>query len=268
MINRLIEPTSGTIRIDGRDIRDQSIDALRRSLGYVIQQVGLFPHLTIAENVATVPKLLGWDKTRVEARVSELLDLVGLPPATYAKRRPRELSGGQAQRVGVARALAADPPILLMDEPFAALDPINRLRLQNEMRRLQEIVKKTIVFVTHDIDEAARLGDLLVLLEHGGRVAQFGSPREILMQPASPFVKEFLGRGQMVRQLDLVPLQTLELPPLRNEAAAAGASVQLTDTLLDALNAALTSSDGRVLVLSEGRAVSALDLDQIRQLAR
>lgn len=266
MINRLVEPTSGRVLIDGRDVCDQPVETLRRSIGYVIQHVGLFPHLTIAENVGTVPGLLGWDRARTRARVNELLDLVGLPPKDFAGRRPRQLSGGQAQRVGVARALAADPPILLMDEPFAALDPINRLRLQEELKRLQAIVQKTIVFVTHDIDEATRLGDLIALLAEGGRLAQYTSPRELLTSPASEFVREFLGRSQMVRRLDMILLRSLPLPPASSEPP--DTTVTIDSTLLDAMNAALAAADGRVAVYDDGRFVSCLDIPTIRELAR
>src|SRR5207249_11881295 len=173
MINRLVEPTSGRITIDGRDTRSRDVNELRRSIGYVIQQVGLFPHLTVAENIATVPRLAGWDRQRIGARVEELLDLVGLPHQTYAKRLPAELSGGERQRVGVARALGADSPILLMDEPFGAIDPIARDRLQDELLRLQRVVRKTIVFVTHDIDEAVKLGDRIALMSRGGALEQY-----------------------------------------------------------------------------------------------
>ena len=203
MINRIIEPSSGHIVIDGEDVTDVDPDRLRRGIGYVIQQIGLFPHVTIRDNVATVPRLLGWDKQRIAARVDELLDVVGLDPDIYRDRYPKELSGGQRQRVGVARALAADPPVLLMDEPFGAIDPITRTRLQNEFLRLQEELKKTIVFVTHDIDEAIKMGDRIAILREQSHIAQFATPEEILTQPANEFVEDFVGSGATLKRLRL-----------------------------------------------------------------
>ena len=193
MINRMIEPDSGRIRIAGRDVTRIDPVELRRSVGYVIQQVGLFPHMTIAENVATVPQLLGWDATRIRHRVDELLARVDMDPARYRDRYPRVLSGGQKQRVGVARALAADPPVMLMDEPFGALDPITRASLQDEFLRLLDELKKTIVFVTHDIDEAILLGDRIAILREGGVLAQYDTPDALLAHPADAFVERFLG---------------------------------------------------------------------------
>ncbi len=195
MVNRLIEPTSGRILIDGVDAASRDVTELRRGIGYVIQHTGLFPHQTIEENVVTVPRLLGWSKSTMAARAEELLALVGLEPATYARRYPAQLSGGERQRVGVARALAADPPIMLMDEPFGAVDPIVREHLQNEFLRLQEQLAKTILFVTHDIDEAIKMGDLVAVLQTGGIVAQFGPPAEMLASPASDFVGALRGHG-------------------------------------------------------------------------
>ena len=192
MINRLIEPTTGTITIDGRDVSKLPTHELRRGIGYVIQQSGLFPHRTVLANVATVPRLLGWDRRRAAQRARELLDLVGLD-AGLADRYPAQLSGGQQQRVGVARALAADPPVLLMDEPFGAVDPIVRAQLQREFARLQRELGKTVVFVTHDVDEAIVLGDRIAILETGGRLAQLATPAELLATPASDFVSDFLG---------------------------------------------------------------------------
>ena len=210
MINRLIEPTSGRITVAGRDISAQKPHELRLSIGYVIQQVGLFPHRTIGRNIATVPELLGWDKKRTHARVDELMDLVGLEPE-LASRYPGELSGGQQQRVGVARALAADPPVLLMDEPFGAVDPIVRLRLQEELLSLQRGLKKTIVFVTHDIDEAIRLGDRVAVLNVGGILEQYGAPVDVLAAPANDFVLEFLGADRGLKRLALIPVSSAEL---------------------------------------------------------
>lgn len=211
LINRLIEPTSGKIYLDGEDVTDINPSALRRKIGYVIQQVGLFPHRTIAENIATVPKLLGWDKKRIDERVDELLELVSMDPATYRERYPKELSGGQAQRVGVARALAADPDVLLMDEPFGAIDPITRDRLQNEFLRLQQDLKKTIVFVTHDIDEAIKMGNKIAILREGSEIAQLDTPEAILAEPADDFVENFLGSGAILKSLTLAKIKDMEL---------------------------------------------------------
>jgi osmoprotectant transport system ATP-binding protein len=211
MVNRLIEPTRGRILIDGVDAATRDATELRRNIGYVIQQVGLFPHQTIAENVATVPRLLGWTAARRKERADELLGLVGLDPATHGGRYPSELSGGERQRVGVARALAADPPILLMDEPFGAVDPIVRERLQNELLRLQEDLAKTVLFVTHDIDEAIKMGDLVAVMQQGGVLAQFGPPAEILAAPASDFVARFVGADRGLKRLSLRRVDDLVL---------------------------------------------------------
>jgi osmoprotectant transport system ATP-binding protein len=207
----LIEPSSGKIYLDGEDVTDINPSALRRKIGYVIQQVGLFPHRTIAENIATVPKLLGWDKKRIDERVDELLELVSMDPVTYRERYPKELSGGQAQRVGVARALAADPDVLLMDEPFGAIDPITRDRLQNEFLRLQQDLKKTIVFVTHDIDEAIKMGNKIAILREGSEIAQLDTPEAILAEPADDFVENFLGSGAILKSLTLAKIKDMEL---------------------------------------------------------
>ena len=210
MVNRLIEPTSGRILIGETDVMQRDVIDLRRGIGYVIQSVGLFPHQTVGENVATVPRLLGWDEARRKARAEELLQLVGLDPARYAGRYPAALSGGERQRVGVARALAADPPVLLMDEPFGAVDPIVRERLQNELLNLQEQLAKTILFVTHDIDEAIKMGDLVAVLQVGGRLAQFGTPDEVLANPASDFVARFVGADRGLKRLALLRVGELE----------------------------------------------------------
>ena len=222
MINRLIEPTSGTIEIEGNDITQQPLAPLRRGIGYVIQQVGLFPHRTIKQNIATVPKSLGWEKQRTDARIDELVELVGLDPSMLS-RYPDELSGGQQQRVGVARALAADPPVLLMDEPFGAVDPIVRGRLQDELLRLQEMVQKTIVIVTHDIDEAIKLADRVALLNVGGIVEQYAPPDEILAAPASEFVEQFVGQDRSSKRLGLARVADLEF--MRGPVVDADASV-------------------------------------------
>jgi osmoprotectant transport system ATP-binding protein len=226
MVNRLIEPTSGRILIDGEDIAKRDVIDLRRSIGYVIQQVGLFPHQTIGENVVTVPRLLGWTKSRQKERADELLALVGLEPDTYRGRYPSQLSGGERQRVGVARALAADPPIMLMDEPFGAVDPIVRERLQNEFLRLQEELAKTILFVTHDIDEAIKMGDLVAVMRTGGHLEQFASPADILANPESGFVARFVGADRGLKRLSLSRVGELDLgtvPTARpgDDAAAA-----------------------------------------------
>jgi osmoprotectant transport system ATP-binding protein len=202
MINRLIEPTSGTIELDGRDLGTMPVHELRRGIGYVIQQAGLFPHRTVADNVATVPRLLGWDKARQRARSLELIELVGLE-RSMADRYPGQLSGGQQQRVGVARALAADPPVLLMDEPFGAVDPVRRGALQREFRRLQRDLGKTVVFVTHDVDEAVLLGDRIAIMRQGGKVAQYGPPEALLAQPADEFVASFIGGTRGLKLLSL-----------------------------------------------------------------
>ncbi|MEV6373790.1 betaine/proline/choline family ABC transporter ATP-binding protein [Micromonospora musae] len=211
MINRIIEPTSGRIFIDGEDVTDVNADQLRRRIGYVIQQIGLFPHMTIAENIGMVPGLLGWSRSRISQRVDELLDLVGMEPSAYRKRYPKELSGGQRQRVGVARAMSADPPVLLMDEPFGAIDPITRERLQNELLRLQNDLRKTIVFVTHDIDEAIKLGDRIAILTKGSKIAQYDTPEAILTAPADDFVADFIGSGASLKRLSLSRVRDVEL---------------------------------------------------------
>jgi osmoprotectant transport system ATP-binding protein len=215
MVNRLIEPTSGRILLDGDDVTHADAVALRRGIGYVIQRVGLFPHLTVGANVATVPQLVGWDAQRTKGRVAEMLDLVGLEHARYADRYPHELSGGQQQRVGVARALAADPPVLLMDEPFGAVDPIARDRLQSEFRRIQAGLHKTVLFVTHDIDEAVRLADRIVVLSQGGKLEQFADPATVLGAPANEFVADFVGADRGLRRLSVTPIAEEDLanPP-------------------------------------------------------
>ncbi len=211
MINRLIEPTSGRIFIGDDDVTHRDADELRRHIGYVIQGAGLFPHLTVGENIGIVPGLLKWDKKRTAARIEELLDLVSLDPAQYRDRYPGELSGGQQQRVGVARALAADPPVLLMDEPFGAVDPITRQRLQDALLRLQEELHKTIVFVTHDFDEAVKLGDRIAILQAGSRVVQYDTPERILSEPADEFVRGFVGAGAALKQLTLTRVRDVDL---------------------------------------------------------
>jgi osmoprotectant transport system ATP-binding protein len=218
MVNRLIEITEGEILIDGEPNTAMSGTRLRRKIGYAIQQIGLFPHRTIADNIGTVPHLLGWDKGRIRNRVDELLELVGLSPGEYRDRYPAELSGGQQQRVGVARALAADPPIMLMDEPFGAVDPITRERLQDEFLRIQEDIKKTIVFVTHDIDEAIKMGNKIAILKQGGILAQYDTPETILAYPNSEFVASFVGTDRILKRLSLVRVGDIRLEPANGEA--------------------------------------------------
>jgi osmoprotectant transport system ATP-binding protein len=212
MINRLIEPTSGTLTVTGRNVLDMEAHELRRGIGYVIQQIGLFPHRTIADNIATVPRLLGWDKRRIDDRIDELISTVDLEPE-MRDRYPAELSGGQRQRVGVARALAADPPVMLMDEPFGAVDPIVRARLQDQFLELQRRLRKTIVMVTHDIDEAIKLGDRVAILNVGGVLEQYESPSDLLRNPANGFVADFLGTDRGLKRLGLIPIGDVDLDP-------------------------------------------------------
>ena len=240
MINRLVEPTTGRIVLDGDDVTRVDPVALRRRIGYVIQQVGLFPHQSVGDNVATVPRLLGWDRGRTRARADELLELVGLDPAVYRDRYPAQLSGGQRQRVGVARALAADPPVLLMDEPFSAIDPIARDRLQSEFLRVQAAVRKTIVFVTHDIDEAVRLGDRIAVFRQGGVLEQYDTPAAVLGSPATPFVADFVGADRGLRRLAVTGIDPVDLDS--PTVIAPG------DSLADARRAL---PDGFALVLDE-----------------
>jgi len=243
MVNRIIEPTSGRILIDGVDAATRDVTELRRSIGYVIQQVGLFPHQTIGENVATVPRLLGWTKERQRERSEELLALVGLAPDKYRDRYPSQLSGGERQRVGVARALAVDPPIMLMDEPFGAVDPIVRERLQNEFLRLQEELAKTILFVTHDIDEAIKMGDLVAVFQEGGVLAQFGTPADILSNPGSEFVARFVGEDRGLKRLALSRVGDLDM--VQPTTARSG------DDAGEALRRATADPLGYVLMLDE-----------------
>ncbi len=210
MVNRTVEMTSGDIRIGDQSVTEGDPARLRREIGYVIQQIGLFPHRTIGQNIGTVPSLLGWDKDRIAARSARLLELIGLDPE-YAERYPSQLSGGQQQRVAVARALAVDPPVMLMDEPFGAIDPINRSRLQNEFLRLQAEIEKTVLFVTHDVDEAIKMGDRVVVLKKGGRLAQYATPTELLMEPADDFVEDFVGADRALKRLALMRVRDVNL---------------------------------------------------------
>ena len=265
MINRMIEPDAGRIAIDGRDVTAADPVLLRRSIGYVIQQVGLFPHLTIAENVATVPVLLGWPAARVARRVDELLARVDMPPERYRDRYPRELSGGQKQRVGVARALAADPPVMLMDEPFGAIDPITRARLQGEFLKILQGLKKTIVFVTHDIDEALKMGDRIAILRDGALV-QFGTPETILAQPADAFVEAFVGTDRALKRLALTTAQAASEPLA---GAAPARAIAAEASLRDALALMFSSgADALAVVGAGGETVGVLTLARIRSHTR
>jgi osmoprotectant transport system ATP-binding protein len=249
LVNRLISLTEGDIRIDGRSIGSLNETELRRGIGYVIQQVGLFPHMTVAGNIGTVPRLLGWDRSRIDARVRELLDLVGLDAEGDRGRYPAQLSGGQRQRVGLARALAADPPLMLMDEPFGAIDPITRERLQDEFLRLQQELRKTVIFVTHDIDEAIKMGDRIAILAEGGRLAQYDTPDRILAEPANDFVARFVGQDRGLKRLSLATLEDLDLDPITNGASGPRAPVETS--LRDALSMMLTHR-GEAVVAVDG----------------
>lgn len=248
MINRIIEPSSGSIRIDGKDVLSLDPNALRRHIGYVIQQIGLFPHRTIAENVGTVPKMLGWSKDKVAERVDELLRTVQLDPALFAKRYPKQLSGGQQQRAGVARALAANPPVMLMDEPFGATDPITREKLQAEFLRLQAELGKTIIFVTHDFEEAIRLGDRIAVMSERSKIEQFDTPARILAAPANEYVASFIGQGAAIKRLTLIPVTDARF----NSAVDGAPSVASDVSMRDALD---------LLVLTGSHAINVLDVD-------
>ncbi|MFJ8535988.1 ABC transporter ATP-binding protein [Streptomyces sp. NPDC093591] len=266
MINRMVEPSEGTILLDGKDIQQQPVNTLRRSMGYVIQNAGLFQHRTILDNIATVPRMLGWGKEKSRARARELMERVGLDGA-LAKRYPYQLSGGQQQRVGVARALAADPPVLLMDEPFSAVDPVVRKGLQDELLRIQEELGKTIVFVTHDIDEAVKLGTMVAVMRTGGHLAQFAPPAELLSHPADSFVEDFLGADRGIRRLSFFPSAGLELltgPIVAVDATAeriAAAGTAETPYLL------VTDPDGRPLGWSEPQELTAGEIETGRLLS-
>ncbi|HEX7625649.1 MAG TPA: ABC transporter ATP-binding protein [Gaiellaceae bacterium] len=263
MVNRLIPFDSGDIRIDGRSVRDLPLTELRRGIGYVIQQIGLFPHVTIGENIATVPRLLGWPKRQIAERTSELLELVGLEQED-AKRYPAQLSGGQRQRVGLARALAADPPLLLMDEPFGALDPITRFRLQTELRRLHHEVEKTVIFVTHDIDEAIRMGDRIAILREGGVLAQYDTPDAILAHPADDFVAQFIGEDRALRRLALKEVRDVELAPATDSEP--GTRVEPTTTIRNAVSLMLELKTDRLVVADGDRVLGVFRLSDAGDL--
>ena len=264
LVNRLVELTSGDVRIDGRSVTTLDETELRRGIGYVIQQVGLFPHMTVAQNVATVPRLLGWSKAETAARVDELLDLVDLPARDYRDRYASQISGGERQRVGLARALAADPPVMLMDEPFGALDPITRTRLQNELLRIQGELGKTIIFVTHDIDEAILVGDRIAILREGGKLAQYATPDELLAHPADEFVARFVGQDRGLKRLSLKRLADVELAPVDG---VVGPVAEDSTTLRDALSLMLSEGSQELLVVGpdqEPRGV--LTIDRLTEL--
>lgn len=213
MVNRLVEPSSGQVLIDGEDVMSVDVTTLRRRIGYVIQQIGLFPHQTVADNIATVPRLLGWPKARIQRRVEELIDLIGLDPSVVRNRYPAQLSGGERQRIGVARAMAAEPPVMLMDEPFGAVDPIVRERLQNEFLRLHRTLGTTVLFVTHDVDEAIKMGSRVAVMQQGGHLAQYAPPTELLLRPASDFVARFVGTDRGLKRLTLLTVADVSLEP-------------------------------------------------------
>ncbi len=264
VINRMIEPDGGTVTVAGRDIMAVDPVELRRSIGYVIQQIGLFPHWTIAQNVATVPRLLGWDESRIAKRVDELLALVGMDPSQYRERFPRELSGGQRQRVGVARALAADPPVMLMDEPFGAIDPITRARLQDEFLNILRSLEKTIVFVTHDIDEALKMGDRIAILRDGALV-QYDTPEAILSRPADAFVESFVGADRALKRLALVrAVEALEPAAALPHAHGVGADASLREALALMFSAGV---DAIAVRDARGNAIGVLTLASIRDRA-
>jgi osmoprotectant transport system ATP-binding protein len=266
MINRLIDPTSGRVLLDGDDVSTVDPVELRRRVGYVIQQVGLFPHQTVQANVGTVPSLLGWDRKRIRARTAELLDLVGLDPSTYGDRYPAQLSGGQRQRVGVARALAADPLVLLMDEPFSAVDPVARERLQTEFLRLQRELRTTVVLVTHDIDEAVRLGDRIAILRQGGHLEQYADPATLLGQPATSFVADFVGADRAVKRLSVTPIDPGALEPYDGEVPL---SLPADADLGQALAMLLDGAGDRLAVVAEdGSALGILTVPALLAQAR
>jgi osmoprotectant transport system ATP-binding protein len=268
LVNRLIDPTSGRVLLDSQDVATQDPVQLRRQIGYVIQQVGLFPHLTIGNNIATVPRLLGWDKRRVRTRVDDLMELVGLDPSAFRDRYPHELSGGQQQRVGVARALGADPPVLLMDEPFGALDPVTRNRLQDELLSIQADVRKTIVFVTHDIDEAVKLGDRIAVFGTDHRLQQYATPTELLSKPANDFVVSFIGADRGLKLLAVTPIDRSSLvAPEADDASSDRPRVSIDATMRDALAQMVLSHTDRIIVEEpDGSVAGVLTIDALPAL--
>jgi len=267
MVNRLYEPSSGSIYLDEVDIRHLKVTTLRQHIGYVIQQSGLFPHMTVAQNVAVVPKLLGWSRPKIQMRVEELLTLVKLPPQDYRDRYPAQLSGGQQQRVGLARALAGDPEVILMDEPFGAIDAITRLTLQDEILRLQQQLKKTILFVSHDVEEALRLADRILILQEG-KIVQYDTPLTILTQPANPFVHALMGAGDMVRQLSLLRVKMVMTPMGAGYWSMDLPTINQDDNLRNALSLILQTGNPSLAVMNHETVVGILTLEQVRNAAR
>ena len=269
MVNRLIEPTSGRIFLDGEDVTEADPVRLRRGIGYVIQQVGLFPHQKIVANVMTVPLLYGESKSTARARAEELMALVGLDPAEFGERYPHQLSGGERQRVGVARALAADPPVLLMDEPFGAVDPVVRARLQDEFLRLQRDLGKTVLMVTHDIDEAVKMGDLVAVFAAGGRLAQYGEPATVLGAPADDFVAEFVGGSRGLRRLSVTPIDPAHLEPMDGVSAAdLGGTIDVSATLEDAMALMMREDKPMVGVTRKARFLGVLTPNGVHRALR
>jgi osmoprotectant transport system ATP-binding protein len=263
LVNRLYEPTSGKILIDGRPTNAVSASELRRRIGYVVQQSGLFPHMRIEDNVAVVPKLLKWDQRRTSARIDELLDLVGLPPNAYRRRYPAQLSGGEQQRVGLARALAANPSTLLMDEPFGALDAITRNRLQHEVRQIHQRLGQTVLFVTHDVEEAVRLADRIVVMRDG-RVVQYDDPERIVLRPADQFVSDLLGSDDVLRRLSLMPVG-MAMQPIDESGGLNLPTIDSTKSLRDALSLLLESGSPTLIVIdADGKPRGSIDLATIR----
>jgi osmoprotectant transport system ATP-binding protein len=266
MVNRLYEPTAGHIYIDEQDIRQLKVTALRQRIGYVIQQSGLFPHMTVAQNIAVVPKLLGWSRLTIQARIDELLELVELPPQEYRNRYPAQLSGGQQQRIGLARALAGDPQVMLMDEPFGAIDAITRTSLQDEILRLQRQLHKTILFVSHDVEEALRLADYLLIMQKG-QIVQYDTPFNVLTRPANEFVYHLMGADDMVRQLSLLRVETAMINLSSRYSQNGAPTVDRCDSLRHALSLILKTGAPKLTVLDNGDPIGELTLEHIRDSA-
>jgi osmoprotectant transport system ATP-binding protein len=263
LVNRLIPMTGGDITIDGRSVNDMELTELRRGIGYVFQEIGLFPHMTVQDNIGSVPRLLGWSKERIRGRASELLELVGLDPEGDLRRYPGEFSGGQQQRIGVARAMAVDPPIMLMDEPFGAIDPITRDRLQNDFLRLHKQIRKTVIFVTHDIDEAIKMGDRIAIMR-AGHLIQLDTSDELLASPADDFVASFVGADRGLKRLRLWTLHDIELDPAPDGSTTGGRSVSIDSSLRDALSLMLTEGVEALAVTNgEGSVVGRVRMEMI-----
>lgn len=267
MVNRLYEPTSGKILLDGVDIRQLKVTQLRQQIGYVIQQSGLFPHMTVAQNIAVVPKLLGWSRPQIQMRIEELLTLVKLAPEEYRDRYPAQLSGGQQQRVGLARALAGNPQVMLMDEPFGAIDAITRTGLQNEILRLQQQLKKTILFVSHDVEEALRLADKILIMKEGS-IVQYDTPFNILTKPVNAFVYDLIGADDIVRQLSLLRVETAMMGLPENYSSNGEPAIARDESLRQALSLILKTGARKLTVLDNGTAVGVLTLEHIRDSAK